>query len=74
MAAHETYKGRAISVYYVSLFGGLALGSWIWGHVAEQIDVRTGLAAAACGLGASLLLYRRPSRMDLHFAVPADAD
>ena len=74
MAAHETYKGRAISVYYVALFGGLALGSWIWGHVAEQIDVRAGLAAAACGLAASLLLYRRPSRMDLHFAVPADAD
>ncbi|HEV2677000.1 MAG TPA: MFS transporter [Aliidongia sp.] len=74
MAAHETYKGRAISVYYVALFGGLALGSWIWGHVAEQIDVRAGLAAAACGLVASLLLYRRPSRMDLHFAVPAEAD
>ena len=74
MAAHESYKGRAISVYYVALFGGLALGSWIWGHVAEQIDVRAGLAAAGCGLAVSLLLYRRPSRMDLHFAVPAEAD
>lgn len=74
MAAHESFKGRAISVYYVALFGGLALGSWIWGHVAEQIDVRAGLAVAACGLAASLLLYRRPSRMDLHFAVPAEAD
>ncbi len=74
MAAHETFKGRAISVYYVALFGGLALGSWIWGHVAEQIDIRAGLGAAAAGLAVSLLLYRRPSRMDLHFAVPAEAD
>jgi MFS family permease len=74
MAAHETYKGRAISVYYVALFGGLALGSWIWGHVAEQVDVRAGLGCAAAGLAASLWLYRRPSRMDQHFAVPAEAD
>jgi len=74
MAADATYKGRAISVYYVALFGGLALGSWIWGRVADQADVRTGLAAAAVGLAASLALYRRPSRMDQHFAVPAEAD
>jgi MFS family permease len=74
MAAHETFKGRAISVYYLALFGGLAVGSWIWGHVAEQIDVRAGLALAAAGLAASLWLYRRPSRMDLHFAVPVEAD
>ncbi len=74
MAANPTFKGRAISVYYFALFGGLALGSWIWGHVAQQLDVRSGLAAAAAGLAVSLLLYRRPSRMDLHFAVPAEAD
>ena len=36
MAADPKFKGRAISVYYFALFGGLALGSWIWGHVAEQ--------------------------------------
>ncbi|GGF03069.1 hypothetical protein GCM10011611_05740 [Aliidongia dinghuensis] len=73
MAAAPAFKGRAISVYYVGLFGGLALGSWVWGHVAQQLDVRTGLAAAAVGLVMSLALYRRPSRMDLHFAAPAEA-
>ncbi len=60
-AAAESYRGRAISVYYVALFGGLALGSWLWGHVAELISVQVGLLAATAGLAASLVLYRRRS-------------
>jgi dipeptide/tripeptide permease len=57
MAAAESFRGRAISVYYIALFGGLALGSWIWGHVAEAGGINVGLYAAAAGLLASLLLY-----------------
>jgi len=60
-AAAESYRGRAISVYYIALFGGLALGSWLWGHVAELISVQVGLLAATAGLAASLVLYRRRS-------------
>jgi len=58
LAAAESFRGRAISVYYIALFGGLALGSWAWGHVAEGAGVDWGLYGAAAGLLASLLLYR----------------
>jgi MFS family permease len=67
-AAAESYKGRAISVYYLSLFGGLALGSWIWGHVAELASIRAGLYAAALGLGASLAFYRATTRAAYPFS------
>jgi MFS family permease len=61
MSAAETHRGRAISVYYIALFGGLALGSWAFGHVAEQLSVRTGLLIATAGLFANLVLYRARS-------------
>ncbi len=57
LAAAESFRGRAISVYYIALFGGLALGSWIWGHVVEQAGVNAGLLAAVAGLLLSLPLY-----------------
>jgi predicted MFS family arabinose efflux permease len=58
LAAAQNFRGRAISVYYIALFGGLALGSWAWGHVAEAAGVDWGLYAAGAGLLASLLFYR----------------
>ena len=58
LAAAESFRGRAISVYYIALFGGLALGSWAWGHVAEGAGVDWGLYGATAGLVASLLFYR----------------
>jgi MFS family permease len=58
LAAAESFRGRAISVYYIALFGGLALGSWAWGHVAEGAGVDWGLYGATAGLLASLFLYR----------------
>ena len=58
LAAAESFRGRAISVYYIALFGGLALGSWAWGHVAEGVGVDWGLYGATAGLLASLLFYR----------------
>ena len=72
MSAAETHRGRAISVYYIALFGGLALGSWAFGHVAEQFSVRTGLLAATLGLVASLLLYRAKSSAPHPFSEQAD--
>jgi len=58
LAAAASFRGRAIAVYYIALFGGLALGSWAWGHVAEGAGVDWGLYGATAGLLASLLLYR----------------
>jgi len=63
LAAAEQFKGRAIGVYYLALFGGLAFGSWIWGHVAHLASVNAGLYAATAGLVASLAFYRPNARM-----------
>jgi hypothetical protein len=38
---------RALSLYQMAAFGGIAIGSWLWGAVAESADVRTALLAAA---------------------------
>lgn len=47
---------RALSLYQMSAFGGMALGSWLWGFVADHADVRTALLAAAAVMGACALL------------------
>lgn len=65
MAAAEGFKGRAVSIYYVALFGGIALGSWLWGHMAEYAGIRISLYLATTGLVASLAFYRPKSRLGL---------
>lgn len=42
--------GRAMSLYQMAIFGGMALGSWVWGTVAEQTSLTTALLAAASGM------------------------
>lgn len=59
MAADRAYLGRAVSAYYVAIFLGLALGSWLWGHVAQHAGIEPGLVASTTGILASLILYRR---------------
>jgi pimeloyl-ACP methyl ester carboxylesterase len=39
--------GRALALYQTATFGGMAMGSWIWGVVAERYDVTTALLVAA---------------------------
>lgn len=63
LAAAEQFKGRAIGVYYLALFGGLAFGSWIWGNVAHLLSVDAGLYAGTAGLIASLAFYRPKARI-----------
>lgn len=48
--------GRALALYQTATFGGMALGSWIWGIVAERYDVDTALLAAAALMLAGALL------------------
>lgn len=38
---------RALSLYQMAAFGGMALGSWLWGEVAESGDVDLALLVAA---------------------------
>jgi predicted MFS family arabinose efflux permease len=63
--------GRALALYQTSAFGGMALGSWLWGAVAEaQGSAEALLAAAAAMLAAGLvgLALPLPARADLDLA------
>ena len=39
--------GRALALYQTATFGGMALGSWVWGLMAENHGVETALLCAA---------------------------
>ena len=55
--------GRAIALYQMTNFGGLAIGSWLWGALADAQGVSTALVAG----GSSLLLC---AIAGLRFRVP----
>jgi len=42
--------GRAMSLYQMAIFGGMALGSWVWGAIAERTSLPTALAIAAAAM------------------------
>lgn len=52
--------GRALSLYQTATFGGMALGSWLWGLAAEAMgpDAALRLAAATMMAGGALGLGR----------------
>ncbi|MEL2256319.1 MFS transporter, partial [Klebsiella pneumoniae] len=48
-------KARALALYQTALYGGLALGSFLWGLLAETMTVHGALLAAGCLLLASVI-------------------
>ncbi|MFC3097517.1 MFS transporter [Alteraurantiacibacter palmitatis] len=50
--------GRIVAMASALTFGGLALGSWLWGHVAQDFGVGTALAASGAAMIALPLLGR----------------
>ncbi|KFI32167.1 MFS transporter [Haematobacter massiliensis] len=42
--------GRALAFYQTFTFGGMAIGSWVWGMIAEEYGVDTSLLAASITL------------------------
>jgi predicted MFS family arabinose efflux permease len=59
LAAPAWVRGRALSINQFVFFGGMALGSTLWGVIAEFAGLRTSLLCAAGALAATLLLVRR---------------
>jgi len=54
----EWVKGRALALYQTALYGGLALGSFLWGHLAETLSVDGALiTAAVLMIGFAVVLY-----------------
>ena len=50
MSTPRWVVGRVLSVYQTATFGGIALGSWIWGVVADAHGAETALMAAALAM------------------------
>lgn len=65
IAAAVWVKARALSIYQMSAFGGMAVGSWLWGLVAADAGVATALVIAGGVMLASLLLHFRFRMPDL---------
>jgi predicted MFS family arabinose efflux permease len=42
--------GRAIALYQMTNFGGIAIGSWLWGRIADAQGVSVALVAGGLGL------------------------
>ena len=47
MSAPRWVVARALSIYQMAAFGGLAAGSWLWGEVADSASVTLALLAAS---------------------------
>jgi MFS family permease len=61
MAAPRWVVARALSLYQMAAFGGMALGSWVFGLVAEHRGVAAALLAAAAFQAVGALLgFRLP--------------
>ncbi len=53
LSAPRWVLGRALALYQTAAFGGMAVGSWTWGDVAEAHGAPMALLAAACAMLAS---------------------
>ena len=56
LASPRWVVGRAMSLMQMSLFGGMAVGSWLWGHLAEFAGLQTALAVSGGAMVLSMLL------------------
>jgi len=56
LSAPRWVVARALSLYQMAAFGGMAVGSWLWGAVAEGAGVGAALIAASIALLACAVL------------------
>ena len=56
MSSPRWVTGRALAIYQMATFGGMALGSWLWGELADDFGLVTALASSGALLFASTLL------------------
>jgi MFS family permease len=69
LSAPRWVLGRALALYQTAAFGGMAVGSWLWGAVAEAQGLPPALLAAAAAMLAAGLVGLRlplPDRTDLN--------
>jgi MFS family permease len=56
MSSPRWVAGRSLAIYQMVVFGGLAIGSWIWGELAESHGLVVALAASSVILALSVVL------------------
>ena len=71
MASPRWVVGRTLALYQMSAFGGMALGSWVWGNITERAGVDVALVAAA---GVSLVCLLIGFRFPLPAAQKLDLE
>lgn len=59
MSAPRWVVARALALYQMCAFGGMAAGAWLWGSIAQNYDIPLALALSAVVLLACLLLGLR---------------
>ncbi len=59
LAVPPWVQARALGTYLMTFQGGLALGSILWGAIADHFSTTIALTTAACGLALSFPLTRR---------------
>jgi MFS family permease len=59
LAVPAWVQARALGTYLMTFQGGMALGSILWGYVAEHTSTRIALTSAACGLLITFPFARR---------------
>ncbi|WP_249218848.1 MFS transporter [Falsirhodobacter algicola] len=47
LATPRWVVGRALSIYQTATFGGMAIGSWAWGALSDEVSIPAALIAAA---------------------------
>ncbi len=55
LSAPRHLAGRAVGSFHTALFGGMALGSWFWGHLAQSIGLPLVLSLSGLAVAATLV-------------------
>jgi MFS family permease len=56
LSAPRWVAGRSLAAFQAAIAGGIALGSWGWGHLTDLVGVETALLVSAAAMAASPLL------------------
>jgi predicted MFS family arabinose efflux permease len=56
LSAPRWVAGRSLAAFQAAIAGGIALGSWGWGHLTDLVGVETALLVSAASMAASPLL------------------
>ncbi len=56
MRSPEAILGRCLSIYQAVVFGGMALGAWAWGAIADQVGLVMTLRLSATWLALTMIL------------------